>query len=139
MTKLDALCLRLATLLVGLTGLVYAWMKYFAKPGDPFAVVNHPWQPAVQHLHVVLAPLLVFAVGLVWKGHVAASLRLDVRERHRTGLGLALTFVPMAASGYLLQIATDAAWRKAWVVVHLVASGLWLVGFLAHQLLRLRR
>ncbi len=133
MTPLEAWCVRIANLLVIATGLVYAWMRYLAKPEDPFAVVNHPWQPALQHLHVLTAPLLVFVVGLIWKRHVAMSLRLEVKERHRSGLALALTFVPMVASGYLLQIATGAAWRKAWVVVHLAASALWLVGFLAHQ------
>lgn len=139
MTPLEAWCVRVANLLVISTGLVYAWMRYLLRPSDPFAVVNHPWQPAVQHLHVLVAPLLVFAIGLVWKRHVAMSLRLEVRERHRSGLALALSFAPMAASGYLLQVATGDAWRRVWVVVHLATSALWLGGFLIHQLGRRRR
>lgn len=139
MTPLEAWCVRLANLLVIATGLAYAWMRYFLRPSDPFAVVNHPWQPAVQHLHVLAAPLLVFVIGLVWKRHVAMSLRLEVRERHRSGLALALAFAPMAASGYLLQISTGDAWRRTWVVVHLATSALWLGGFLIHQLARRRR
>ena len=46
---------------------------------------------------------------------------------------MVLTLVPMVASGYLIQTAMDGDWRKAWVVVHLVASGLWLAGYLVHQ------
>ena len=57
MTRLEAWFLHVATILVGGGGLVYAWMRYFVRPDDPFAVVNHPWQPAVhsqdRHQHAV--------------------------------------------------------------------------------------
>ena len=46
---------------------------------------------------------------------------------------MVLTLVPMVASGYLIQTAVDGSWRKAWVVVHLISSGLWLAGYLVHQ------
>jgi len=126
--------LQAATALVGGTGLVYAWMLYLLKPADPFSVVHHPWQPAVQHLHVLAAPLLVFAAGLIWRRHVRAGWRSGARARRRSGVAVALTLFPMIASGYLLQTAVDDAWRKAWVAVHLAASALWLAGYLAHQL-----
>ncbi len=107
MTRLEAWFLHVATLLVGGGGLVYAWMRYLARPDDPFAVVNHPWQPAVQHLHVLAAPLLVFAIGLIWKAHAwpgrpAARRRAPERAVSR----LVATAAPMIASGYLLQTAT---------------------------------
>ncbi|HXO18770.1 MAG TPA: hypothetical protein VOA87_02470, partial [Thermoanaerobaculia bacterium] len=76
MTRLEAWTVHAATILVGSTGLVYAWMRYLLAPADPFAVVNHPLQPLVQHLHVLAAPLLVFAVGLIWRRHVWAGWRL---------------------------------------------------------------
>lgn len=123
-----------ATLLVGGTGLVYAAMRYLMTPDDPWAVVNHPWQPHAQHLHVLFAPLLVFAAGLIWRRHVIGGAR-NGGGRHRfSGLGVAATFVPMVASGYLIQTTTGAGWRSVWVAVHLVASSLWLAGYLVHQL-----
>ena len=134
MTRLEAWFLHVATLLVGGGGLVYAWMRYLARPDDPFAVVNHPWQPEAQHLHVLAAPLLVFAIGLIWKAHAWPAVRLRVAARRRSGLALVATAAPMVASGYLLQTATAAGWRQAWLVIHLVASALWLGGYLAHQL-----
>ena len=70
-----------ANLLVGGTGLVYAWMRYFMRPADEWAVVNHPWQPHLQHLHVLVAPTLVFAVGLIWTGHVVAKYGNGSRNR----------------------------------------------------------
>ena len=132
MSRLEALLLHLSTALVGGTGLVYAWMVYFAHPDDPYAVVNHPWQPHLQHLHVLVAPLLVFAAGLVWKRHIWAGVQSGTGESRRTGLTLALSFVPMVASGYLLQTAVEPTWRRAWLIVHLTASALWLLGYLAH-------
>lgn len=127
-----------STALVGGTGLVYAWMAYAVRPADEFAVANHPLQPQVQHLHILLAPLLVFAVGLIWQCHVWSHWRSGVRQRRRSGLSLALTTVPMIASGYLIQTAVEPAWREIWIGVHLVSSGLWLLGYLVHQVLTLR-
>lgn len=139
MSRFEAWFVHVANLLVGGTGLVYAWMRYYARPADPFAVVNHPWQPAVQHLHVIAAPLLVFAVGLLWQGHAWAGVRQPGAPRRRSGLALIATAAPMIASGYLLQTATGPTWRQVWLVVHLVASGLWLAGTLVHQLTPRRR
>jgi hypothetical protein len=132
-TRLEAWFLHVAPLLVGGGGLVYAWMRFVLRPEDPFAVVNHPWQPTVQHLHVLAAPLLIFGIALIWKAHVWAGVRLRVAARRRSGLALFATAAPMIASGYLLQTATVPYWRQAWLVIHLVASALWLAGYLAHQ------
>jgi len=134
----EAWSVHLATALVAGTGLVYAWMRYLATPPDPFAVVGHPWQPAVQHLHVLTAPLLVFAVGLIWRQHIWVHWRNGVPQRRRSGVALLATTVPMVASGYLLQTAVDEGWRQAWVVVHLMASGLWLAGYGGHLVAALR-
>jgi hypothetical protein len=133
MSRFESWALHLSTFLVGGTGLVYAWMAYLVRPTDPYAIVNHPWQPHVQHLHVLVAPLLVFAAGLIWQRHVWSHWSQGVKRGKRSGVGMVLTLVPMVASGYLIQTAVDDSWRKAWVVVHLIASGLWLAGYLVHQ------
>jgi O-antigen/teichoic acid export membrane protein len=107
------------------------------RPADPVAPTRldggEEWQPQVQHLHILVAPLLVFAVGMVWQRHIWSHWSKGVRKSRRTGLSMALTLVPMVVSGYLIQTAVDGGWRKAWVIVHLIASGLWLAGYLAHQ------
>ena len=132
MSRFEAWTVHLSSLLVAGTGLVYGWMRYFATPADPYAVVNHPWQPQLQHLHVLAAPLLVFAAGIIWRQHVWQRWRLGGRRRRRSGLSMMLTLVPMVASGYLLQTAVDEAWRQAWVVVHVAASLLWLAAYAGH-------
>lgn len=133
MTRGQLILLQLANLATAGTGLVYAWMRYLAEPADGWAVVNHPWQPTTQHLHVLAAPLLVFAIGLVWNAHVLGKLRNGRRNR-AVGVALALTFLPMAASGYLLQVAVDPAWRQRWIWCHVVASLVWVAAFALHQL-----
>ena len=134
MTRGEAWTLHAASALVGATGLVYGWMRYLAEPADEFAVVNHPWQPELQHLHVLGAPLLVFGAGLIWRRHVWARVRGGFRPRRPTGLALFALLLPMVASGYLVQTAAAAGWRTAWAWVHGVTSVLWLAAYALHLL-----
>ncbi len=138
MSRGQLVLLHVANFAVCGSGLVYAWMRYLTEPADEWAVVNHPWQPHVQHLHVLAAPLLVFAVGLIWSSHIIEKAR-NGRTNRIAGVGLIALFAPMAASGYLLQVAVDPGWRGTWMWVHLISSLLWVVVFLAHQAQALRR
>lgn len=139
MNRAEARIVHSAMILVGGTGLVYAWMRYFMTPADEFAVVNHPWQPDVQHLHILFAPLFVFAVGLVWRRHIQSHWQAGVKTGRRSGIGMVLTLTPMVVSGYLIQVAVDPTWRTVWIVVHCVTSGLWVLGYAIHQVASLRR
>lgn len=123
---------QIANAAVCVTGVAYALMRYFMEPVDEWSVVNHPWQPHVQHLHVLVAPLLVFAMGLIWSRHVVQKIRNGNNGR-MTGLGLLVGFLPMAASGYLVQVAVDPMWRTIWIVVHVAGSVLWITAFTFHQ------
>ena len=132
MSRGQVMFLHLANLAVSGTGLIYAWMSYLLQSADEWAVVNHPYQPVVQHLHVLSAPLLVFAIGLIWSVHALAKLRNGRRGR-ASGLGLMALFLPMAASGYLLQVAVDPEWRRRWIVIHIVSSLMWVGALAVHQ------
>ncbi len=133
MTSAERMFLHVANTLVGGSGLVYAVMRYLMTPADEWSVVNHPWQPHVQHLHVLAAPLLVFAAGLIWNRHVSLKYRNGGQGRS-TGIGLVVSLVPMAASGYLIQVAVDPDWRAVWIVVHVASSLVWLGVLSVHQL-----
>ena len=124
------------TAAVASTGCAYAVMAYCMSPADPMDVVNHPWQPEVQHWHVLTAPLWLFAFGVLWQNHVWPKLRLRSRPRRRSGIVLLLLAIPMALSGYLLQTAEAENWRRVWVVVHMAASLLWLAALGGHVILR---
>ncbi|MBI2570432.1 MAG: hypothetical protein HYV63_25815 [Candidatus Schekmanbacteria bacterium] len=120
---------------VGATGIAYGWMRYLCTPGDPFAAINHPWQPAMQGLHILCAPILVAALGTIWGGHARPRLTLGARpERRLTGLAVLLVSGAMVLSGYALQVAADATWRRVWVVAHVACSVAWLAGTGAHAL-----
>ena len=80
------------------------------------------------------APLVVFAVGISWWRHIWVRVRGGYPHRRKVGLLLFALFVPMALSGYLLQVAVDETLRRAWLVTHLAASGLWVLAYLVHQL-----
>ncbi len=129
----------LAAVAVVGSGVGYGAMRYALEPEDEWSVVNHPWQPHLQHLHVVVAPLLVFAGGLLWREHVRRHL-VDGRPAGRwTGLAMVGAFLPMAFSGGLIQIAASEGWRTVWIVVHVAASVVWTLAFALHPVLRRRR
>jgi hypothetical protein len=116
-----------------LTGVIYIWMKYLIGNDDPFAVVNHPWQPFVLKLHILVAPLLIFAVGMVALRHVWRHLKSKVREGRRTGLITGVVLVPMILTGYLIQVFTDQSWLVAMAVSHIALGLIYGAVILAHQ------
>lgn len=135
MSRLEQWTVHLSTLLVGGTGLVYAWMKYLMEPSDPFAVVNHPFQPTIQHLHVLTAPLLVFGIGIIWREHIWKHYSRGVRSGRRSGISMLLTAIPMVLSGYLIQTTVTEGWRTAWIAIHVTTSVLWGAGYLSHSVI----
>lgn len=122
-----------ASLLTGATGLVFAWMKHVMRGDDPYAVVNHPWQPHVLALHVLAAPLLLFAFGLIARDHIVGRWR-DPRARRgrRTGMLAAGILLPMIASGYLIQVLTSRSWRSWLGWLHLGAGVVYLLLLAGH-------
>jgi hypothetical protein len=115
------------------TGVIYLWMKYLMVSDDPLAVVNHPWQPAVLKLHILVAPLLVFSIGLVTLRHVWRHFRSKTPEGRRSGLLTVVVLGPMIVSGYLIQTLTEEGWLRAMAIGHIVLGLVYGVGLLAHQ------
>lgn len=121
----------LAAWLVGGSGVAYGVLRYLWPRSDPFALVNHPWQPHLQHLHVLVAPLAVFALGAVWVAHVRVARGCSPAGR-RSGTVTWWLAVVMVASGGLIQVLTDAAARAAAGWLHTGASLAWLSALLLH-------
>ena len=134
MRRFERWSLHLGALLTGLSGLVYGWMRYFGKVQGEFGIEPHPLQALVQHLHVLAAPLLLFALGMMVRGHLYTKLRTGAPEGRRTGMGLGFLILPMVASGYLVQVATSPAWRLTFAWVHGLASLLFLISYAGHGL-----
>ena len=122
---------NISAALMTLTGVIFAAMKYWMTSDDPFAVVNHPWQPHLLAAHVLLGPLAVFAFGWIFAGHVIPALANRAPKRG-TGIAAMVFIALMVASGYLMQVSTGDATRQAFAIAHWISSGLFVVAYAAH-------
>ena len=118
--------------IVAVTGVAYLLMKYGMATDDPFAVVNHPWQPATLSAHVVAAPFFVAFFGMLFRSHSFGKLRSPNRANRRTGWTSLLGFSAMALSGYLIQVASTPALVTFFIWTHVAASGVFVAGYGAH-------
>ena len=133
MRPLERWLTNASTAIVAGSGIVYGVMKYLMRSDDPYAVVNHPMQPWMLDLHVVAAPFLVFALGVMMQQHIVTQLaRGPGRPGRATGLVAVFCMAPMVATGYLIQVFTNDTARLASVVVHIVTGALYTLMFLAH-------
>ena len=132
MSTWEARLQHFVNFLVALTGIAYGYFKYFGRGADPFSSVGSPYEPFFHESHVLVVPALVFACGLIWKSHVLKNLNTSRKAKRSSGLGLLCVLVPMVATGYLVQVAVDETWRKVFVWVHLVTSGVWVASYLSH-------
>ncbi len=133
MSRLEAWLLWISALLVGGSGAALGAMKYLMTPADAYAAVNHPLQPWALALHVLAAPALVFALGSIVSGHVVARLRARIPTGRCTGILSSINVLPMIASGYAIQVCTEPALVRAFVVLHVASGLLFLAGVAAHM------
>lgn len=132
-SRLDRVLTHSSTVVVAVSGFAYGWMKYFMVTDDPYAVVNHPWQPWMLDLHVLSAPVLVYALGFIAQGHIMAQLARGRRRPGRaTGLLAVSCVLPMIATGYLIQVFTHETARLVCVWGHVITGVVYTGGFLAH-------
>lgn len=136
MTRADAWLLHASVALTTLSGVVFAWFRYFVESDDPFAAANHPLEPYALDTHILFAPLAAFAFGLIFHSHIWKKYRSGSRARRRSGVSSLALIVPMVVSGYLLQVSADETLRQAMKITHWITSALFVVTYLAHQLTR---
>ena len=122
MSRFERWAVWSTSLLTALTGIVYIAMKYGMEPREPWAVINHPLQPLVLKLHIVVAPLLVFALGLITLKHVWKHWRSGIAWGRRSGIGTVLVTVPMVLTGYLIQVVTSERWLAGISWTHVVTG-----------------
>jgi hypothetical protein len=132
---LEKLLLHASTSLATLTGVVFLVMKHLMTSADPFSVIHHPLQPYALDLHVLVGPVVVFAIGLIAREHILGRFLEGRPHRSRgAGIGTILLAAPMVASGYLLQVATGTLTRQALVVAHVATGALFALCLAVHLL-----
>ncbi len=133
MTPFEKWLVWIASGAVGASGIAYGAMKYLLRSEDPYAVVHHPWQPFFLKLHVLTAPVLVFAVGVVFTRHVVKHWQSGRVASRGSGVAIVATLIPMILSGYLIQTLTSTSWIFRVAVLHMAASATYLGGVLVHE------
>jgi hypothetical protein len=123
--------------IVATSGAAYFWMKYMLHTDDPLAVVNHPLQPSMLHLHVLAAPVFLFMVGVLFNSHVARRIGKTIPNR-RSGILALGTIAAMTVSGYALQVVTGAGLQRVWLVVHLGSGALFALAYVTHLAISVR-
>ena len=140
MTTGERRLLHVAAGATSITGVTVWVMKDLLPRRDPFSVLGHPWQPHVLAAHLLVAPTLVFALGLIYREHIVQGWRYGRSgDGRRSGLLTVLGALPMILSGYLLQVVTGDLARHVLSIGHLVTGLLFTGMFLAHLVRAWRR
>lgn len=132
MTPFERWAVWLTTAATLATGVAYWWMKEMMTPPDPWAVVNHPFQPWLLKAHILVAPAMVFSVGMITSRHVWRHFRLGVRKGRRSGLGAAAAFLLVVGTGYTLQVVTTELLMRVLGWTHLLLGIGYSAGVMAH-------
>jgi hypothetical protein len=133
MKSWEAWTIRMGFGLVCASGVVYGVMKYFLTGTNSDSRLGHPWQPGVLAAHVLVAPVAVFAIGLLLRSHALAQLQRGQREGRGTGLALTVIGMPLVFSGYLVQVLTGEALRKGTGWIHATLGLVFALAFFLHM------
>jgi uncharacterized membrane protein len=128
----------LLSLVVAATGIAYFWMKYLLATDDPFAVVNHPWQPLMLSAHVVASPALLLMFGIILNSHIMRKLGAKGIPNRKSGLTSLISFFVMTASGYLLQMVTAPTLLRALIAAHVASGVLFTAVYVIHLVISVR-
>lgn len=138
MTRFEKWSVLSTAAATGATGLAYLWVKYGMEPSEPWAVINHPAQPWLLKSHILVAPLLVFAVGMIALRHIWRHYRSGMLWGRRSGIVTGLSLVPMVMTGYLIQGITHELWLPVVAWVHIGTSIVFVVGVAVHAVVLAR-
>jgi len=134
MSRWELFLLHASTLAIAISGLVYGVMKYAMTGSDPDSPLGHPWQPGVLKAHVLAAPFLVFAFGLVARGHALPKLRSGEMPGKKSGTSLLGLVAPLVLSGYAVQVFTGDSLRRGTGWAHSALGAVWMLAYGAHLL-----
>ncbi len=134
MKRWAALLNHLACLLVGLSGVAYGVLKYFMSGADPDSRAGHPWQQPMLKVHVLTAPFLIFALGLVFSGHALKRLQGGEDPGRTSGAGLLALAAPLVLTGPLIQVLTGDAARQWTGWIHTALGVVYVLAYAGHLL-----
>jgi len=134
MSRWELFLLHASALAIAISGVVYGVMKYAMTGSDPDSPLGHPWQPGVLKAHVLAAPFLVFAFGLVARGHASPKLKSREKTGKKSGVSLLGLVAPLVLSGYAVQVFTGDSLRRGTGWAHTALGAVWVLAYGAHLL-----
>ncbi|MCO5061535.1 MAG: hypothetical protein M9963_05970 [Kiritimatiellae bacterium] len=137
MTRLERRIFVVINLLVAGSGAAFGLIDWLGKPSDGVSL-SHPWVQPALFLHVLFAPMLVFAIGHLFYHHGVAMLSAGMAEGRRSGAALLALALPMIFSGYLFQLVMNEGWRTVWLTVHISSAILWIASVSVHIVVHVR-
>lgn len=132
MKRWEVVLLQVSALVVAISGIAYGVMKYALTGTDPDSPLGHPWQPGTVKAHVLAAPFLVFALGVVARGHALFKWRSGETTGKRSGLVLLGFVAPLVLSGYAVQVLTGELARKGTGWGHTAVGAVFVLAYLIH-------
>jgi hypothetical protein len=133
MSQVEKWFLITSSSLTAISGTIYGIMKYLVASTDPYAVVNHPWQPFFLKFHILAAPFMVFSLGMIFRRHILERWMSGSKSARRSGVFTTCIFLPMVLSGYLIQVVTGGTVLEGLVLAHLVTAGAFVAGLAMHR------
>jgi hypothetical protein len=121
-----------AIVAVSLSGLAYGILKYFVPGSDPDSRIGHPWQPVMLKAHILLAPMAVFAIGLIFRRHALARVRDGEPNGRLSGSVMFWLLLPLTVTGYLVQVFVETTPVRAAAWSHAGLGVLFLLGYALH-------
>lgn len=135
MTAFERWSIWVSSVLVTVTGGMYLGMKYLLPEPAGFSIIRHPLQPLVLNLHIITAPLLLFAIGAVAVRHIWRHLVAKTPQGRRTGWSVAIVTIPMIFTGYCLQVFTSEGWLRGLAIGHIATGVVYGGGLFLHQIM----
>ena len=120
-----------------ITGVAYFWMKWMLQTDDPFAVVNHPLQPLMLQLHILVSPAFLVVFGIIFNSHIGRKIGKPIPNR-RSGMLSLVTMAIMTASGYLLQTVSQPLLHQLMLVAHLGSGATFALAYTVHLAISVR-
>ena len=90
-----------------LSGAAYFIMKHLMATDDPFAVVNHPWEPTMLAIHVVAGPIAIALFSLAFRSHGLPKIWEATAVNRKSGLAASGVLIVLVGSEHLNQVATN--------------------------------
>ncbi|MBD66312.1 MAG: hypothetical protein CME62_13965 [Halobacteriovoraceae bacterium] len=131
MTKAERKYFLLLSFTIFIQGLIYFIFKEFFQIETTFGPRPHALTSSLLHIHILIVPLMVFALGYLFKVHILEKLKR--KKRRKSGITGLILFLLMILSGYLLQMGLELQTTRVIAIFHITVSVLWFGQLLWHS------